>query len=329
MLNSLIRSPLFTLHNTSSSSSQSGSSNNVTEMQQPDTKWKKFQSGIMSGVATSFITQPLEVIKTTIMVNPSKNTSMEVNHPLTSIKTAIAEIWNYKDRGMPNFFRGTVIACVRQSLGFGLYTLFLSDISKYVVPDNKADSFISVYLLYGITAFCAKTAAVCVTSPLGLLKTRKEVIVSENLSAMQLAKEIIAKDNFIGLYRGTTSIVIREAIYSFIHYSVYRKLKDSLSDVLSPTMNSFCSPFLAGILAITISHPFEVIRNRMQAHNQYLAEHKIYKGPMNAFQKIYKSEGLYGYFRGYLPRLIRKPINSGVTWLLYDVFLARFNQRPL
>lgn len=69
---------------------------------------------------------------------------------------------------------------------------------------------------------------------------------------------------------------------------------------------------MAGGIAITISQPLEVIRSRVS----------ITKGlsMIECGKKIFSEQGWKGYFLGYLPRLCRKPINSGICWTLLETF---------
>jgi hypothetical protein len=70
---------------------------------------------------------------------------------------------------------------------------------------------------------------------------------------------------------------------------------------------TFVSAFVAGIVAITVSQPLEVLRNQISLKK---IEDPILKFAVNHF-KLY---GIRGYFIGFLPRLLRKPINSGICW---------------
>ena len=40
----------------------------------------------------------------------------------------------------------------------------------------------------------------------------------------------------------------------------------------------------------------------------------------NAFITIANTEGIHGYFKGIVPRLIRKPINTAISWGIYELF---------
>lgn len=69
--------------------------------------------------------------------------------------------------------------------------------------------------------------------------------------------------------------------------------------------------FFAGVIAITMSQPFEVIRSKVA----------LAKGSVSletVFKEVWRANGWKAFFVGYLPRLLRKPINSGICWTIMD-----------
>lgn len=77
------------------------------------------------------------------------------------------------------------------------------------------------------------------------------------------------------------------------------------------THNTFIPAFLAGVVAITISQPFEVIRSKIVLNKENI-------GYFNVFKNHYRANGLRGFFIGFVPRLFRKPINSGICWTVIE-----------
>lgn len=60
-----------------------------------------------------------------------------------------------------------------------------------------------------------------------------------------------------------------------------------------------------------MSQPFEVIRSKVA----------LAKGSVSfdiLFKEIWKVNGWRTFFVGYLPRLMRKPINSGICWTIME-----------
>jgi solute carrier family 25 protein 38 len=282
-----------------------------------NTRLKRLLAGFMSGSVVSVLTQPLEVIKTTILVNPLRNPLIETTGQVRSLVISSQQIWNYNDGGLKNFFRGSSIACVRQSIGFGLYSFLTEEfikLSSNTFADYK-------YIGISTSAGVAKILALAATSPLILVKTRQEVLTINN-SIISIAQNVMLHDKFAGFFKGLSPLFYREAIYSVLHYGLYRYLQDQLPKASSTAWGLYLLPsFTAGIVALLISHPFEVIRNRIQSGNSILEDSKRYDTVTHAIGKIYKNEGVNGYFKGLFPRLLRRPLNSGVTWMTYEILL--------
>lgn len=69
--------------------------------------------------------------------------------------------------------------------------------------------------------------------------------------------------------------------------------------------------FFAGIIAITMSQPFEVIRSKVALAKTSVSLESIIK-------EAWRINGWRSLFVGYLPRLMRKPINSGICWTIME-----------
>jgi hypothetical protein len=63
--------------------------------------------------------------------------------------------------------------------------------------------------------------------------------------------------------KGFNATLVRESVFSLIHYNAYRFLKDDIFNRALGIDSAFYPAFLAGALAITLSQPFEVIRSKV------------------------------------------------------------------
>ena len=201
--------------------------------------------------------------------------------------------------------RGGTIAVVRQGYGFTIYTTIIDQLNTTL--DGLTD--FNKYYRYSIAAGVGKTAAMMFEAPLTLLKTRLELISSDSLG-----KEVsyIIKNPRQNFSTGLNATLVRELVYSLLHYNTYRFLKD---DVLMTGFNidsAFIPAFFAGTLAITLSQPFEVIRSKVSTNKNITM--------IECCKRVFLEQGWRGYFIGYLPRLCRKPINSGICWTLLETF---------
>jgi hypothetical protein len=60
-----------------------------------------------------------------------------------------------------------------------------------------------------------------------------------------------------------------------------------------------------------MSQPFEVIRSKVALAKDSTTLSKL-------FMETWKVNGWRSFFIGYLPRLMRKPINSGICWTIME-----------
>ena len=73
----------------------------------------KLQMGLTSGCVSALLTQPLEVIKTSMIVDPKKDLSMNQRNIIKQFSRSTQYVYDYKERGLKNFFKGASIASVR------------------------------------------------------------------------------------------------------------------------------------------------------------------------------------------------------------------------
>ena len=283
---------------------------------------KTIKAGLFSGSIAAIITQPLEVIKTDILVNPVRNNVIEASGPLKSMVVSSQRIWAFEQGGLRNFYRGALIAGARQSLGFATYVSLLKEINHV----SQARYAQWKYLTLSLNAVLAKTLAISLTTPLIILKTRMEVLCGSKNSIYATFNQIIKNESVVGLYKGASSVMYREAVFTFVHYGTYTYLKDVLKGHGAGIIHqNVLSAFTAAAIASVVSHPFEVIRNRVQVQPQFLENYKRYSNVLEGVIKIYRSEGLKGYIKGIGPRALKKPINSGVNWVLFDLLSQKKN----
>lgn len=144
-------------------------------------------------------------------------------------------------------------------------------------------------------------------APITLLKTRVELlnsvsIRSEFVEIMKNPKETMC--------RGLNATLVRESVYSLLHYATYRFIKDEIFYDKFGINSTFFPAFLAGTVAISFSQPFEVIRSKVSV------EYKV--SILECTAKIWQAQGWRGFFTGFVPRLLRKPINSGICWYILE-----------
>jgi len=132
-----------------------------------------------------------------------------------------------------------------------------------------------------------------------------------------------------GLFSGALASVFRDAPYAGIYVASYERLKLAAQRLLdeSPRLSSsvplasinFGAALLGGCTATLTTQPFDVIKTRVQV------QPAKYPSFSRAVALIWSEQGLPGYFRGVMPRIVRKSLMTASTWTIYEELLRRVN----
>ena len=99
---------------------------------------------------------------------------------------------------------------------------------------------------------------------------------------------IVQKEGFLALYKGNGAQMLRIFPYASLQFTSHETFKHlnrvMFKEKSNHFINSFACGSLAGITAVTLTYPLDVIRSRLAF--QYKGEH-IYGGIFDSIKKIY------------------------------------------
>ncbi|PWY99075.1 mitochondrial carrier [Testicularia cyperi] len=194
--------------------------------------------------------------------------------------------------GYQGLWRGTTPTVIRNVPGVALYFYSVSHLrhvaSQQQIPlisvaTNAADSSAGSSTLAKLsttgnllTGAVARVSVGFILSPVTVVKARFE---SSNFSAatertlVSSLREIHAQSGFRGFFQGFTATALRDAPYAGLYLALYEASKTHLAAV-SKRMNGDMgtgnwmvvsgSGLIAGTLATLFTHPFDIIKTRMQ-----------------------------------------------------------------
>ncbi|CAK65101.1 unnamed protein product (macronuclear) [Paramecium tetraurelia] len=163
--------------------------------------------------------------------------------------------------------------------------------------------------------FFARGLSNFITNPILLIETRAEVPGYQYISLWKTASTIAKQEGVMSFFKGGLTCSIKDSLFAGIYYVVYRKMHEMLLPAdsgFSPSV-TFLSGMVAGLVGTCASHPFEILRARLQT-NYYTDQMTI----MQRFRSTYQNEGLYGFTKGLSPRLVRKPLANSLSFLLVE-----------
>ena len=137
-------------------------------------------------------------------------------------------------------------------------------------------------------------------------------------SLLHASKMILGKEGIRGLYAGLVPSLIGVS-HGALQFMAYEELKKARSEYSGndAQLNSADYLVLGGLskaFAGTLTHPFQMVRTRMQS---YGARNR-YGGIFGTIGSIWKTTGLRGYYRGLSPNLIRVLPSAATTFFVYE-----------
>lgn len=163
----------------------------------------------------------------------------------------------------------------------------------------------------------ARSTAGSILVPVSVVKTRFEGLgTNAYKSVFHALRTIGSTEGARGLFSGLIPTILRDAPYSGLYFLAYDQLKGKLNAVpeLSQhhTLINGTSGISAGLLATVVTHPLDVVKTRLQFKND--AGFRMYQMILH----MYKSGGIRVFYKGLVPRLIRRPATAAITWVVYE-----------
>jgi len=252
--------------------------------------YKNIIAGSVAGTTEAIITWPTENIKTQMQFK---------NANASFIQTAKII---HQTGGTKEFFRGItpVLAFNIPKVASRFYSF---DISKKYLNNHNINGNLATISAGLFAGFVESTL---VTVPSETIKTK--LIKNNKLSV----RDVIKMEGLRGLYQGYLPTLGRQSLNQASRFLFYQHYKDMITKKNGEFsgMHSFIGGVGAGIFSVAISTPMDVLKTQMQEGK-----------PTNMSQltkDIYFKNGIKGFWRGSLARLLRVAPGQGVMFLTYD-----------
>jgi len=174
-------------------------------------------------------------------------------------------------------------------------------------------------LLAGATT---RVAVGLILNPFSVLKARYE----SNLHAYSSLVSSMRSITHAGpseLFRGFLASSLRDAPYAGLFVVFYEGIKHEAASILPPSSHLTSaalhsgSAAAAGTIATLATHPFDVIKTRMQVRTE-----QKYHGLTRTVMAVWNERGINGFFDGASLRLSRKILSSAIGWAVYESLLV-------
>ncbi|XP_018616919.1 mitochondrial glycine transporter B isoform X2 [Scleropages formosus] len=272
---------------------------------------KAFMCGSLSGTCSTLLFQPLDLVKTRLQT--IQNNMLPGSPRVGMVKVFINVIRTEKVFGL---WKGVSPSFVRCIPGVGIYFSTFYSLKQHFFPEHAPNAGQAVLLGAGARA----VAGVCML-PVTVIKTRFESGQYDYRSVFGALRSVYKLEGPRALFSGLTATLLRDAPFSGIYVMFYSQTKKSLpqevtSSAYAPLVNFSCG-VLAGVMASLVTQPADVVKTHIQ-----VSPH-LYRRTRDAIHFIYTEQGLRGFFRGAVPRSLRRTLMAAMAWTVYEQLMAR------
>jgi solute carrier family 25 (adenine nucleotide translocator) protein 4/5/6/31 len=283
-----------------------------------------FLAGGVSGAISKTITAPIERVKLVIQTQDANPRIKSGEVPrYTGIGNCFSRILS--EQGMAAFWRGNGVNIIRYFPTQAFNLAFKDSIKSMFPRYNKNTETAKFALIQVLSGGMAGAAALTIVYPLDYARTRlaSDVGVGKrqfNGLADCLAKTAKGPGGVLSLYNGFGPSVAGIFAYRGAQFGLYDTLIAFNPMAKEVGFVAICSKFVVAQIAVSVSglvaYPFDTVRRRLQMESEKPMADRMYKGTLDCGQKILKTEGMSGMYKGALANIFRG-VGASLVLVLY------------
>lgn len=284
-------------------------------------------AGALGGMGSVLALHPLDVIKTRLQVQDGKRKgSAPVYRGMVSAAASIV-----RNEGARGLYAGLTPALLGSTASWGLYFLGYHRAKHRHRRRLGAAALDPAWHL--ASAAEAGVGVVLVTNPIWVVKTRLQLQATPARAGvtrkrdyegfLHALRQIWREEGAAGFYRGLQPSLLLVA-HGALQFTVYEELKRAAGKGkpeadLTPTEISVAGG-ASKIVASTLTYPAQVVRSRLQ---QRAVDYGFYRTFLASLSQIMAHEGVLGFYKGFVPSIVRVLPASTITFLVYEETLKR------
>lgn len=287
-------------------------------------------AGFTAGVVSTLAVHPFDIVKTRLQIEQNERSrpggSLRVVRRIAS--EAQAEPGNTRATAVVRaFYRGLMPNMLGNSVSWALYFMWygkIKDIIREMRPQlrstgrrdlNSSDYFMASGAAGVITAV--------LTNPIWVIKTRMLSTARNAPGAYKSIShgtlEIYRVEGLRGFYRGLIPSLFGVS-HGAIQFMAYEQLKNHWGSSRQGGKSGLTNldylylSALSKIFAGSITYPYQVVRARLQTYDAQAR----YSGTLDVVRKVFRREGISGFYKGLGPNIVRVLPSTCVTFLVYE-----------
>lgn len=133
----------------------------------------------------------------------------------------------------------------------------------------------------------------------------------------------------LGVFKGLTPTLFRESVGLGIYFATYEALiaKQLKSDtsIQRKDIPAWKLCLFGGLSGYTLwigIYPVDVIKSKLQTDS---LSRPVYKGSISVFKDVLKHQGIKGFYRGFIPTILRAAPANGATFAMFEATMRLIN----
>ncbi|RLN98424.1 hypothetical protein BBJ28_00018916 [Nothophytophthora sp. Chile5] len=298
----------------------------------------KIVLGGLANTIASAITNPIDVVKVRLQLQALEPevAAAGVAAPTRYLGFGhgLQTIW--KEEGFAGWAKGWQASMLREfvysGIRFGFYDGFKNTLENqvfHISADERATTPLYIKLLAGATSGGIGSALV---NPMDLVKVRMQADrtgARYNNNFLFACRQIYHQEGLVqGFYRGVAPTTFRAMALTAAQLPSYDHMKETL--LLTTSLEEgitvhMISSMFAGLTAATASSPFDVMKTQIQ--NESKSGNSNVLG--RAFMRVLRTEGVRGFFKGWLPNWFRLGPHTIISLMVYEELRAVMGMGPV
>ncbi|GMF09767.1 unnamed protein product [Phytophthora lilii] len=291
--------------------------------------------GIANTLATA-VTNPIDVVKVRLQLQALEPVAAAAGAQTRYLGFGhgLKTIW--KEEGFAGWAKGWQASLLREfiysGIRFGMYDVVketFEDKVFHVSDDERATSPLYIKLLAGATTGGIGSALV---NPMDLVKVRMQ---ADRTGARYhnnftfACRQIYQQEGLVeGFYRGVAATTFRAMALTAAQLPSYDHMKHTLLTQTSleegVTVHMISSMF-AGLMAATASSPMDVMKTQIQNEAKSGGSNVLGR----AFMQVLRTEGVRGFFKGWLPNWLRLGPHTIISLMVYEELRLTMGIKPM
>lgn len=253
--------------------------------------------GGLAGCNAEVVTFPFDNLKTRMQMN-----GKEGMPTYKGFSDCIAQTFNSK--GLTGFYKGASAAFLRQLTYSTVRMWAYEQINRYFSADVQKVGFFRKLFAGGLGG----AVGCLVGTPFDIFKIRliNDILAKKYTGLIDCAQKTVSSDGVMGLFKGFNVNVVRAVLVNAAELAFYDKSKVFFTDSqyfhMDPksVVTHFLASCVAGFMGAVFSSPADVVKTRYM--NQLQGN---YTGVFDCSWKLAKGEGVFVFYKGFIPLYLR------------------------